>query len=98
MNARNLGLSQAEAAYIAEISQRTGQRIEAGTHRPNRGTVRESSQSRDLLGVKAAKILDFLREYFAAPSRPPIHSPNGHSRKGEAPLKFPQNWGVGGQF
>jgi DNA-binding XRE family transcriptional regulator len=31
MNARDLGLKQADAASIAEISDRTGQRIEAGT-------------------------------------------------------------------
>jgi hypothetical protein len=62
MNARNLGLSQADAASIAEISQRTGQRIEAGTHRPNRGAVRESSQSRDpLAGVWEQELEPMLR-------------------------------------
>ena len=34
MNARKLGLKQSDAAFIAEISERTGQRIEAGTHQP----------------------------------------------------------------
>ncbi|KAI9129557.1 IS21 family transposase (plasmid) [Acaryochloris sp. CCMEE 5410] len=37
MNAREQGLSQPTSAKIAEISIRTGQRIEAGTHQPNRG-------------------------------------------------------------
>jgi hypothetical protein len=62
MNARNLGLSQADAASIAEISPRTGQRIEAGTHRPNRGTVREPSQTRDpLAGVWERELEPMLR-------------------------------------
>ncbi|NEQ48425.1 MAG: hypothetical protein F6K00_35220 [Leptolyngbya sp. SIOISBB] len=34
MNARELGLTQSDAASIAEFSDRTGQRIEAGTHQP----------------------------------------------------------------
>jgi DNA-binding XRE family transcriptional regulator len=41
MNAREIGLNQSKAAYIAEISERTGQRIESGRaaleHQPNRG-------------------------------------------------------------
>lgn len=41
MNGRDLGLKQADAAYIAEISTRTGQRIEAGTHQPNRGRLQD---------------------------------------------------------
>ncbi|KAI9132550.1 hypothetical protein [Acaryochloris sp. CCMEE 5410] len=41
MNGRDLGLKQADAAYIAEISPRTGQRIEAGTHQPNRGRMQD---------------------------------------------------------
>jgi len=62
MNARNLGLTQADAASIAEISPRTGQRIEAGTHRPNRGTVREASQTRDpLAGVWERELEPMLR-------------------------------------
>jgi hypothetical protein len=36
MNASEIGLTPANAAYIAEISERTGQRIEAGQHQPNR--------------------------------------------------------------
>lgn len=37
MNARRLGLTQTDAAEIAEISSRSGQRIEGGTHQPQRG-------------------------------------------------------------
>lgn len=37
MNARDLGLTQRESSSIAEISERTGQRIDAGNHRSNRG-------------------------------------------------------------
>lgn len=37
MNARNRGIPQADAAGIAEISRRSGQRIEAGVLRPTRG-------------------------------------------------------------
>jgi hypothetical protein len=41
MNARELGLTQAEAAYVAQFSERSGQRIESGDYQPNRGRVRE---------------------------------------------------------
>lgn len=52
MNGRDLGLTQADAAYIAEISPRTGQRIEAGTHQPNRGRLQEQRTVPDpLAGV-----------------------------------------------
>lgn len=37
MNARRLGIPQTDAAEIAEISSRSGQRIESGTHQPQRG-------------------------------------------------------------
>jgi hypothetical protein len=50
MNAREIGLKQAEAAYIAEISERTGQRIEAGEHQPNRGKVKKQTLTQDPLG------------------------------------------------
>jgi hypothetical protein len=50
MNAREIGLKQAEAAYIAEISERTGQRIESGKHQPNRGKVAERANTQDPLG------------------------------------------------
>jgi hypothetical protein len=50
MNAREIGLTQANAAYIAEISERTGQRIEAGQHQPNRGKVADRNSTQDPLG------------------------------------------------
>lgn len=50
MNAREIGLNQAKAAYIAEISERTGQRIEAGKHQPNRGKVADRRSTQDPLG------------------------------------------------
>lgn len=37
MNARRLGITQTDAAEIAEISSRSGQRIESGTLQPQRG-------------------------------------------------------------
>lgn len=51
MHARDLGLKQAEAAYIADISERTGQRIDSGNHRPNRGAVHAPPPARDPLGA-----------------------------------------------
>ena len=50
MNAREIGLNQAKAAYVAEISERTGQRIEAGKHQPNRGKVADRRSTQDPLG------------------------------------------------
>lgn len=41
MNAREIGLTQADSASIAEFSARTGQRLEAGDYQPNRGRVRD---------------------------------------------------------
>jgi hypothetical protein len=41
MNARDLGLNHVDAASIADFSERSGQRIEAETHQPNRGRVRD---------------------------------------------------------
>jgi hypothetical protein len=58
MNAREIGLTQAKAAYIAEISERTGQRIEAGTHQPNRGKVTSRSNTQDPLGEVWEKELE----------------------------------------
>ncbi|MEM9806853.1 MAG: IS21 family transposase [Cyanobacteria bacterium P01_D01_bin.56] len=52
MNAREIGLKQSDAAFIAEFSERTGQRIDAGEHQPNRGRVRDWRTSADpLAGV-----------------------------------------------
>ena len=63
MNARKLGLTQADAAYIANISERTGQRIDAGTHCPNRGTVTERPHHRDPLAeVWESELEPMLRQ------------------------------------
>ena len=62
MNAREQGLPQTSAASIAEISERTGQRIDSGTHRPNRGTLPAGSSSRDpLAGVWVEELEPMLR-------------------------------------
>jgi hypothetical protein len=62
MNARDLGLSQTDAASIAEFSERTGQRIEAGTHQPNRGRVRDWRTSADpLVGIWEEELEPMLR-------------------------------------
>jgi hypothetical protein len=62
MNAREIGLTQADAAYIAEISERTGQRIESGRHRPNQGKVAEVPSSQDpLAGVWENELEPMLR-------------------------------------
>lgn len=49
MNARELGLTQVESSSIAEISERTGQRIDSGHHHPNRGQVQAHMVKRDPL-------------------------------------------------
>lgn len=49
MKARELGLTQVESAAIAGFSERSGQRIEAGDHQPNRGRVRDWRTSADPL-------------------------------------------------
>lgn len=49
MNARKQGLKQATSAAIAEISVRSGQRIESGTHQPNRGQYQNRRTVRDPL-------------------------------------------------
>lgn len=41
MNARNAGSTQQEAATIAEFSERSAQRIDAGEHQPDRGAGRD---------------------------------------------------------
>lgn len=41
MSAREKGLKQETAAEIAGFSARTGQRIDAGDHQPNRGRIRD---------------------------------------------------------
>lgn len=62
MNARELGLTQRESSSIAEISERTGQRIDAGNHRSNRGAVKEKTTSRDPLAeVWSSELEPMLR-------------------------------------
>jgi hypothetical protein len=41
MKARDTGLSQGSASTLADFSTRSGQRIEQGTHQPQRGRVRD---------------------------------------------------------
>ena len=58
MNARNYGLSQRDSATIAEISERSGQRIEAGVLQPNRGRVRDWSTRKDPLAGVWEEVLE----------------------------------------
>ncbi len=51
MNARELGLTQVASSSIAEISERTGQRIDSGRHHPNRGQVQAQMVQRDPLAA-----------------------------------------------
>jgi hypothetical protein len=63
MNGRETGLTQAKAAAIAGISARSGQRIEAGEHQPNRGRVRDwRSRSDPLAAVWESEIEPMLRQ------------------------------------
>ena len=41
MKARERGATQVDAAALAQISRRSGQRIESGDYQPNRGRVRD---------------------------------------------------------
>jgi len=49
MTAREKGFTQPEAASLAGFSARTGQRIDAGVHQPNRGRVRDWRSTEDPL-------------------------------------------------
>jgi hypothetical protein len=49
MTAREKGFTQVEAAALSGFSARTGQRIEAGEHQPNRGRVRDWRSTPDPL-------------------------------------------------
>lgn len=51
MRSREVGLTQAEAAYVAEFSERSGQSIEAGDYQPNRGKLRDWSTCADPLAA-----------------------------------------------
>jgi hypothetical protein len=63
MNARELGLTQVDAATIAEFSERTGQRIEAGAHQPKRGQERPRHKHADpLAGVWQSELEPMLRQ------------------------------------
>jgi hypothetical protein len=62
MNAREIGLNQSKAAYIADISERTGQRIESGEDQPNRGKVFESNSKDPLGGVWEKELEPMLRK------------------------------------
>jgi hypothetical protein len=62
MNARKIGLNQSKAAYIADISERTGQRIESGEHQPNRGKVHENNSKDPLEGVWEKELEPMLRK------------------------------------
>lgn len=63
MNAREMGLRQAEAASMAGFSERTAQRIEAGEHQPNRGRVRDWRTSADpLAGLWESELEPMLQK------------------------------------
>ncbi len=51
MNAREIGLTQVDAATIAEFSERTAQRIEAGVHQPQQGKRQVEHSSPDPLAA-----------------------------------------------
>ena len=62
MNARKLGLTQQKSSQIAEISERTGQRIDGGDHRSSRASVISPNPSRDpLAGVWSEELEPMLR-------------------------------------
>lgn len=70
MNARKKGFPQGEAADLAGFSTRSGQRIEAGDHQPNRGRVRDWRSSPDpLLKVWDTELEPMLK---AAPRLQPM--------------------------
>ena len=58
MNARESGLKQKEAAKLAEFSERTGQRIESGAHRPNRGRGHDWRTREDPLAAVWDEVLE----------------------------------------
>jgi hypothetical protein len=63
MNARELGLTQADAASLAEFSERSGQRLEAGDYQLNRGRVRDWRTCADpLAGVWERELEPMLKQ------------------------------------
>ena len=62
MNARETGATQVDAAALARISRRSGQRIDSGGDRPNRGRVRDWRTTPDpLADVWASELEPMLR-------------------------------------
>jgi hypothetical protein len=62
MSAREIGLNQSNEAYIAEISERIGQRIESGARQPNRGKVDENNCKDPLGGVWKKELEPMLKK------------------------------------
>ena len=80
MNARETGVTQVDAAALAQISRRSGQRIESGDYQPNRGRVRDWRTKPDPLSdvweselepmlrreprLKPMTLFDYLQEQY----------------------------------
>ena len=80
MNARETGVTQVEAAALSKISRRSGQRIDAGEDRPNRGRVRDWRTTPDPLAavweselepmlrreprLKPTTLFEYLQEHY----------------------------------
>lgn len=62
MNGREIGLTQVDAAFVAEFSERSAQRIEAGTHQPQRGGERERSRPDPLAEVWQNELEPMLQQ------------------------------------
>lgn len=63
MQARKTGATQAQASAVARISERSGQRIEAGGHQPERGRKRDwRTRSDPLGGVWERELEPMLRQ------------------------------------
>ena len=62
MNARKQGLSQELSSTIANISERTGQRIDSDSHRPNRASIKVIPHAKDpLLAVWTSELEPMLQ-------------------------------------
>ncbi|MFM7547221.1 MAG: IS630 family transposase [Synechococcales cyanobacterium] len=62
-NARELGLKQSDASYIAGFSERTGQRIESGNYNPSRSRLRDWKTRLDpLSNVWECDLVPLLQE------------------------------------
>ena len=78
VRARKLGLTQSQAAYIADFSERTGQRIDSGNYRPGEERKRDWRTRKDPLAnvwecdlvpvlqqkpqLSAVKLLEYIQE------------------------------------